>query len=122
MRVAQEFAPLLTHPHPARAIAHSSSSSEILFLQRYSDSVLGLAWMMEAIVILGSFRKATRDTANKAADTTCSAIRTEKENPMGWTGLKTHAATRKAAAHAYLRKFTACTRTNTAAAVITKSK
>ena len=84
----------------------------------HSDWVLGLAWMMEAIVILGVVRNATRDTPNRVADITCSAISTEKENPIGWTGLKTHATNTKIAAHAYLRKFTACTSTNTAAAVL----
>jgi len=90
--------------------------------QSHNDSVLGLASVIDAIVILGLVLNNRSDTANKAADIICNATRVSKETPMGWIGLKIQVMPTKAATHQYLRRFTACTNTNTAPAVTAKSK
>ena len=90
--------------------------------QSHNDSVLGLASVIDAMVILGLVLNNCSDTANRAADITCNATRVSKENPMGWIGLKRQVMPTKAATHQYLRRFNACTNTNTAPAVIAKSK
>src|SRR5207245_4990221 len=74
------------------------------------------------MVILGLVLNNCSDTANRAADITCNATRVSKENPTGWIGLKRQVMPTKAATHQYLRRFNACTNTNTAPAVLAKSK
>ena len=90
--------------------------------QSQSDSVLGLASVIEAMVIRGLVLSKGNAPAKRSMEVMPMAIGTPAENPSGRMGLKTHATATKAATHAYLRSFTACTNTNTAPAAITKSK
>jgi hypothetical protein len=78
--------------------------------------------MMEAMVSLGTVLSICSETANTAVAMICNVIMVLKENPIGMMGLKRQIMVTKAAAHQYLRRFTACIKTNTAAAVITKFK
>src|SRR5437870_11000784 len=64
------------------------SSRFLILPQSHNDSVLGLASVIDAMVILGLVLNNCSDTANRAADITCNATRVSKENPMGWIGLK----------------------------------
>src|SRR2546428_11548845 len=98
------------------------SSRFLILRQSHNDSVLGLASVIDAMVILGLVLNNCSDTANRATDITCNATRVSKENPMGWIGLKRQVMPTKAATHQYLRRFNACTNTNTAPAGIAKSK
>src|SRR5947209_20600356 len=98
------------------------SSRFLILPQSHNDSVLGLASVIDATVILGLVLNNCSDTANRAADIICNATRVSKENPTGWVGLKREVMPTKAATHQYLRRFDAITKRNTAIAVIATSK
>src|SRR5437870_13813707 len=94
----------------------------LILPQSHNDSVLGLASVIDAMVILGLVLNNCSDTANRASDIICNATRRSKENPMGWLGLQREVMPTKPATHQYLRRYNACSDTSTAPAVIAKSK
>src|SRR5207237_5717287 len=94
------------------------SSRFLILPQSHNDSVLGLASVIDAMVILGLVLNNCSDTANRAADIICNATRVSKENPMGRIGLKRQVMTTKPATNKYLRRFNDYTNTKTASYVI----